>query len=559
MYLNGISNRLNTTSIRARTLGMVAGMILSEFADVENARMKFELDESQQEQYQDAKSLAILQDSVGTISDLRDWWLKEPKPTGKQTGQTSSTDSSRGRVVHTRALASKPKDSTFGFSARAMQKAFDGSSRDNLIPHAKPDSDPEDAEDDATLVQRKKATAPVYIRDLISGLQEDKDYDKHRLALSTAATLIRRKTGFGNELSDLAEDVVTTLIGLQDNFDINDFQELRIQGMTAILIAKPEALGPHLARLFFEGDYSISQRMAILTSLCLGGRELAGFKDEDASMTGANKVSTDDFPSEKLPARLHEAYRSEGARLHALTVDLEKSLVQPLAASAADEMSGPNALKVRTFSSRIQLSKQPGRRARANAFARMVANAFFFPLTSRWWTYLQSYGDQPSRNPFFTPLLLSPFLRSLGLIMHAGGPNAPALASMTEDLWNMLLRLLQRASPAKGSDFDASVLEAVLFALLTTIDLNIERDGGYGIVRDMGKQLMEMQAWVELVFEREAGNDGGGRGGGGVSGSFGRRKDVDDKVKMLTASLLIRIRDVVQKHQRLLVGQMLDY
>lgn len=59
-----------------------------------------------------------------------------------------------------------------------------------------------------------------------------------------------------------------------------------------------------------------------------------------------------------------------------------------MAAEAADKVTGPNILKVRTFSSRIEVEKRRVKPAE-NRLGRVVAEAFFFPLTGRWWGALK--------------------------------------------------------------------------------------------------------------------------------------------------------------------------
>jgi telomere length regulation protein len=68
---------------------------------------------------------------------------------------------------------------------------------------------------------------------------------------------------------------------------------------------------------------------------------------------------------------------------------LEAAMVGPLALKAADQLSGPNALKVRTFSSRMAVEKAR-KKAIPNELAKIVAENFFFPLTGRWWTQIQA-------------------------------------------------------------------------------------------------------------------------------------------------------------------------
>ena len=164
---------------------------------------------------------------------------------------------------------------------------------------------------------------------------------------------------------------------------------MRLQGMLAVLIVEPLKMGQWFSKTFYNGDYSIGQRASILTILALGARETAGLGKEDAALTGAHTALEDQFPSKRLPDKLHKIYALETAPLSALSNRLEKAMIQPIAVDAADKMSGPNALKIRTFSSRMKVEKRR-EKPMPNALAKIVADGFFFPLTGRWRIHLQA-------------------------------------------------------------------------------------------------------------------------------------------------------------------------
>ena len=84
-----------------------------------------------------------------------------------------------------------------------------------------------------------------------------------------------------------------------------------------------------------------------------------------------------------------------------------------------------------------------------------------------------------------------------------------------------------------------SVMEAVLFSLLTLLEVNEDKRR---LAEEHSKQLIETQEWVGMIFERTSGGDAEG-----------------EKARMLAASVLLRTQEVVEKYQRLLVGDMMDY
>ena len=201
--------------------------------------------------------------------------------------------------------------------------------------------------------------------------------------------MIRRKTNFGSEVAEHIEELATQLIGLDDKYEMEDFQHLRISGMIAVLLADPSKMGPWFSATFFNGDYSMSQRISVLSTLGIGARELAGMTAEDTMSTKSNGSNPTSFPSKKLPDKLHKIYATESAPVNDASKALESSILRPIAAEVADQATGPNALKVRTFSSRLAVE---GKRQKAipNQLAMVVANAFFLPLVGRWQTNRQA-------------------------------------------------------------------------------------------------------------------------------------------------------------------------
>lgn len=173
--------------------------------------------------------------------------------------------------------------------------------------------------------------------------------------MNTAAALIRRKAEFGSELKDRSEEVAGILVSLQDNLEIPNFDDLRLQAMISVLVAHPARIGPLYAVTFFSGDYSLAQRASVLTAMGLGARELAGF----SKPTSSQRVLT-----ERLPGRLHKLY-SGSAEMQAVTVSMSEMMMQPIATKK----------RVKTI---------------RNDLACIVAEHFIYPLLGRWETVAQT-------------------------------------------------------------------------------------------------------------------------------------------------------------------------
>ena len=567
--MNAISNRLTATQLRARFLGMVVGEALSGLVHGADKKLDFKMEEMDTEDANWYKSLVNVSDRVGPLDPLRQSG-GDPKP-----------------VKKTKRTVSKPKPAPQPASAAPktgfiIEEVEDEEEEDSdLVPYAKPDSDAEDSDDDPTLINRDKPKAPVYIRDLITYLHDTENYDKQKLALTTAPVLIRRKAAYGTEVASHAEELATLLVGLQDNYDLENFHELRLQGMIAVVVAQPKKMAQWFAKTFFDGDYSLSQRSSILIVLGLSAREIAGFEVSQYADAAA-------FPSKKLPAKVEKQYAlpsapglpsSSASKLKALppnAIDniaqsLSQAFLAPMAAEAADAVTGPDALKISSFTSRLQQEnrarttsvtktrkKNAGVRAIPNTTASIISESFFFPLTSRFQAVL--YASSRGRGVLFQPELLALYLRTLGLLLHAAGPSTLALPQMTSELWDLVLGARGPALSGTGAGAgtgtgsgagaslpDMGVARALLFALVALLDVN-ENDMR-GLCERHGREVVETTEWVAAVFEGTRGGDGEGAVGAGE----------ENEVKMLAAGVLVRLREAVDKYQALLMGDLIGF
>ncbi|KAH7060624.1 telomere length regulation protein-domain-containing protein [Macrophomina phaseolina] len=522
VHMKGTSNRLATSSQRARSLGMIAATSISSLIDKPENRLNFGSLDTESEEAQWYGELTKVHDPAGDIKDFE-------QPVIGQGVQRSAAVRPVD-VFQKRAQQSREKHQdrvAAASSSRIIEIMDDTDQEDELVPYAKPDSDPEDDSEDPTQVTRNKATAPVYIRDLLAGLRDGEDYDRHQLALSNAASLIRRKTNFGKEVKDNIEELASIIVGLNDQFDLENFQEMRQQALIAVVLADPVHMGPYLASCFYAGDYSFSQRVAILTAIGLGAREMAGFKDD---LDGQNTVSApgQNFPSKMLPEKLHKIYSAESSPVDAITNKLKHSMISPLALDAADKVTGPNALKVRTFSSRMQVEKN--RKIITNQLAKVVGRSFFFPLTGGWWSHAKALGAE---NTYYSPLILPVFLKTLAILLHSSGTSTLSLPQMTSELWDLLLSVRTTALS------ESAILEGVLFALLMLLEVNEDQQR---LVQEHGRELLETQEWTKMVFDRTSGGS-----------------EEEERIRTLAAGVLVRCSEVVEKHQRLLMGDMMDF
>ncbi|KAK8049665.1 telomere length regulation protein [Apiospora phragmitis] len=552
-FLNTISNRIGASQERAKFLGMVVGEALSGLIHNEDKRLNFHMDMTNTEEGKWYKSLVSIADKVGPISPLK----SQEMPKGKPAAPKPIKETPRSAPKPARSMPQS------GFIIEEIEDEDETAEEedDDLVAYAKPDSDEEDEDDDPTLINRNKPKAPVYIRDLIAYLRDTENYDRQKLALTTAPVLIRRKANHGTEFSTHAEELATLLVGLEDKYELDDFHSLRTQGMISIIVAQPQKMARWFAKTFFDGDYSLSQRASVLIVLGISGREIAGFETSEYSDVAS-------FPSKKLPAKVEKYYEpSDPANryilgpaslkalphnaLDTISQTLSQAFLAPLAAEAADAATGPDVLKLSSFTSRLRQQqssssaaptsvscpKTRGVRAIPNTTANLLATSFFFPLTSRFQAALHS-ASATKRGILFEPSLLTLYLKTLALLLHAAGPSTLALPQMTAEFWDLLLGVRTHCVGEVG------VSGAVLFGLMALLDVN-ENDTR-GLCQHHGHEVVESVEWVSGVFDRTRGGDQGGNG-------------EENQVKMMAAGVLIRLREMVEKYRALLMGDMIGF
>lgn len=541
-FMHMVSKRLEASQTRGRLLGMIVGEALSQLVEKSDKSLKFKMEETMSEETMWYKGLVEVSDTVGPVDPLRSTQkqCQGRRPKSHRPPQTSKPPS-------------KPPPSAGTAKAIIEEVDSDDDMEDDVVPLTKPDEDDEDSDDDPETVRRDKPKVPVYIRNLITYLRDTENYDHQKLALTTAPTLIRRKANFGTEVKEHADELATLLVGLQDKFDIDDFADLRLQGMIAIVVAQPQKMGPWFGKTFFDGDYSVAQRASVLTVLGLGARELAGFITSEYASAAS-------FPSQTLPEQMKKLYVDNATSgnqlpssstlkalpsnaLDTISKSLTSDLMAPIAASAADNVTGPDVLKLSTFTSRLEQQKssksqskaKPRVRSIPNTTAQLIATSFFFPLTARFQSAIHSSAGR-ARGIIFQPFLLSLYLKTLALLLHAAGPSTLALPDMTTELWGILLGSSVRAH-AVG---DLGITHAVLFALLTMLEVNGDRMRD--ICQTMSREVIETQEWVVQVFHGLRGEDGSGE---------------EAEVKALAAGCLVRINEGMEKYRMLLMGDMI--
>ncbi|KAG5639626.1 hypothetical protein H0H81_010828 [Sphagnurus paluster] len=443
-----------------------------------------------------------------------------------------------------------------------------------------------DIEKDPTLnVGKKKVLRPVYLAQLgdllrnTSGTKSSDDpheADKIEMALTCAEELIRKKRGYGTELDENAVNLVYGLLGLQDNYELDGFDNKRESALNALVACAPRKAAPALIEDFFKNQYSTTQRYVALNALALGAREMASLPIPP-SKVAPERIS---FASKRLPGPLHERYIAwEGQAALPLIMDsITHSAMERGKEASSDKV--PEIVRER----RMRVPKAPGIVATSQSRNRLIppqlplsqgivpftevgTEYFIAPMINRFWLFLRDERTREERSAhqqgrgryhsagtglILNPVVLAHFLRTLAILAHAS-QNAPEwLGVVAPDALELAVTIGTRpVSHTEAEDEDdeelgaqrgkeASVLTSALELALVVLDGCLEIDGGRVIGLEYTTLLLGAGEWAGGVFAQlEKGFKI--QGGGGAH---------ETKLKRAAAGVLLKIDELTSKWRR---------
>ena len=195
VYINAISHRLATSSPRARFLGMITGVAISDLVDSPDKRMKFDIDEMNSSDAERYKGLTKVRDSIGSLQDLKIGRSDDLTPPTRS-DTTPKTKARKMGVVKQKPAVSEVTSKIISIEEVDEEDDMEG---DDLVAYQKPDSDEEDEDEDPTLVQRNKPTAPVYVSEKTTTYSLRADY--------CAAIYSILSPGFGIQITMIDKDL----------------------------------------------------------------------------------------------------------------------------------------------------------------------------------------------------------------------------------------------------------------------------------------------------------------------------------------------------------------
>lgn len=260
-------------------------------------------------------------------------------------------------------------------------------------------------------------------------------------------------------------------------------------------------------------------------------------------------------------------------QLDALSADLTRLALSTTREEA--EQTVPGAAREKLLSVRRSAPSRSRSHAAEMALAEkgtptysaMAAEVFILPLINRFWLYLRDYSTSPAASggggrgvyaggaasaPILEPYLLTKFLATLSVLLHAARHSSAFLAVLVPETLGLVLALRTSSaalvSPNDGGGADdlddaslngAEVLASTLELALVVLSASVDLDGGRTLLSSSvlggGEVVSEVKEWAEEVFEREENRAGAG-GEGGI-GRTGRA----------AAGVLLRVEEVLSR------------
>lgn len=127
-------------------------------------------------------------------------------------------------------------------------------------------------DDDLSDVSEVKT--PLYLRDCLTSLRSD-DPKVLEVAMKVLAPLISSRP---HDLPELAQSLSSTLLHVINNYELENFDEQKLEAMTALIEYEPSRVIPFLTSEFYAANYSIHERYVILDSLSEAAQNLSEHK-----------------------------------------------------------------------------------------------------------------------------------------------------------------------------------------------------------------------------------------------------------------------------------------
>lgn len=418
-FLNCVSNRLDSNLPIIRHLGMSVGEALIE--KVSDRKKLFDIEDQ-------TRFRTELEEEIGQLPDFDSL---------KRLSISEAIEADKTKAIKTISKSTDALDLNLA-NLNSTVKTLDSDNEDG---------DGVDNIGDDMSHRKAKIVTPVFLKDLLNYLRIDSSktedaYYKFESAYNIGISLIRAKFGT-DELRFYSGSIVNSVMDLSNNYNFENFETWKLQMLIALTVGDYENVVENMINSFVTGDYSLSQRIMILSCLSLSCRELSGCEDSFAKPNNYK-----DIKFKMLPAEVHQ---------QTLLYD-----------NLQDNFS------------KMSLTRKEGKKVRIISFFNKIGKYFFFPLISLWFNVNEktNSGFNVGR---FSVILNSHFFKTLSIILDCALPIAHDSYEIVNEslilskhILNSLIIGLRFENDDKTLIFD-SVL-SILVSLVRTNTNNLMRN-----------------------------------------------------------------------------------
>ncbi|KAJ3183549.1 TEL2, telomere maintenance protein 2, partial [Geranomyces variabilis] len=269
---------LDSTDLRIRRMGMVTAECFSEKLE-SKVVLNFEIEDDSE-----TKLLRSL--------------MNEPEPQSEPAEKLNFEMSSL-------TLPSDGKDEEVELSPseslNAGGKDSDDESEDDLEPYDMPQSKKGSS--------AESSKPPLYIQQLLEGLRTQDDPDRIKVCLEAAVPLIDATPA--PTLAEVSDALCSTLLFLDDTYDLPRFAELRGAALSALVVRRPLPSTRLLVTKFYERQVGFTQRLDVLQCIVKAAMELRTGEREDGVSGNAVKTITRSVPRPRTRANAFAPHAAE--------------------------------------------------------------------------------------------------------------------------------------------------------------------------------------------------------------------------------------------------------
>ncbi|WFC98398.1 telomere binding protein [Malassezia yamatoensis] len=572
MFLQGVSTHLNHHDPLVRRLGMLVAECVSSLTVGDGGKpLQFPASvwDGQGEGRNICRVLRAMRDTF-TFEAVRDAWsdrecwmnalnlqpsaldrfFSQVQITKPRTRQPSPKESPPTRRLPARIPARSPQQKTRPLIEVVEAKPDNNEQNDEFHTYADPyeqvissdegnessDDEPDHSASRAGGPDHERETIdeafskprqpPVYIHEL-APLAREREIDSQKLLLKHAEPLLRRKTGWGYEISEHAADLCMALCTMQDHYGLRKFEDRRLAAMTALCVASPDPVVDCIYEQLFTAHYSTAQRISMLHAVANAAQELAGMQAEDVDK--AAERLADDAVSEAHETGSRRTAKADPARHAAHT---RQSVVRSAFPSELNK--------------KLPFAPQGSVRPKVS-YTRAALSVFVFPLINRLFAYRRALKRQriayAGSETILNDNVLHALLHTLGVLCYYA-QNAPYFYT------HLIPDVLEMADEILVHYNEAMVVGGALSLALIVLRATLHTSHGVALACSHSALLNRLQEAAQKCFaylETRQGLD---------APTPEYIESPDSRARRAAAAVVVQLAELQQATQSALLGSM---